>query len=163
MIEIELRRDTDLSPDTVWEEMRHFDRVLKWIPGGDESAITVQGEGIGAVRELQLATQGHVRHRLVAFDDGQRTFSYELTAGKPIGMKDYVVVASVAPIDEGGCTICWSGRMNAEPSLDEEEVGSALKVALGNMTTGIIARLKGEKPVFTRQPNEDWQLRNARR
>ena len=76
-------------------------------------------------------------------------------------MKDYVVVATVAPIDERRCTIRWSGRMTAEASLDEEEVGRALEVALGNMTTGIIARLKGEAPVFARQPNEDWQLRNA--
>ena len=162
MIEVEHRCETDLSPDAVWGELRHFDRVLNWIPGGDESTITVQGEGIGAVRELQLATQGQVRHRLVALDDERRMLSYELTAGKPIGMNDYVVVATVTPIDEGRCTICWSGRMNADASLDEGEVGRALEVALGNMTTGIIARLKGEAPVFAPQPNEDWQLRNAR-
>ena len=162
MIEIEHRRETDLSPDTVWKEMRHFGRVLHWIPGGEESTITVRGEGVGAVRELQLATQGPVRHRLVAFDDERRMLSYELTGGKPIGMEGYVVVATVTPIDGGGSTICWSGRMTADASLDEREVGSALEVALGNMTTGIIARLKGEKPVFSRQPNEDWQLRNAR-
>ena len=161
MIEVEVRRGTDLSPEMVWEELRHFDRVLHWIPGGDASTITIQGEGVGAVRDLQLATQGHVRHRLVALDDERRTLSYELSAGKPIGMRDYVVVATVAAIDAGGCTICWSGRMNAEASLDEGEVGNALEVALGNMTTGIIARLKGEKPVFAQQPNEDWQLRNT--
>ena len=162
MIEIECRRDTDLSADAVWEELRHFDRVLNWVPGGDESTITVRGEGVGAVRDLQLATQGHVRHRLVALSDEQRMLSYELTAGKPIGMKDYVVVATVTPIDEHRCTICWSGRMTAEARLDENEVGCALEAALGNMTTGIIARLRGEAPVFARQPNEDWQLRNTR-
>ena len=162
MIEVEHRRETDLPANTVWEELRHFDRVLSWIPGGDESTITVRGEGVGAVRELQLATQGNVRHRLVALDDERRMLSYELTGGKPIGMNDYVVVATVTPIDEGRCIICWSGRMNADASLDERDVGRALEVALGNMATGIIARLKGEVPVFARQPNEDWQLRNAR-
>lgn len=162
MIEVEHRREADLPADAVWEELRHFDRVLNWIPGGDESTIAVRGEGVGAVRDLQLATQGHVRHRLVALDDERRMLSYELVAGKPIGMKDYVVVATVTPIDEGCCAICWSGRMTADASLDERGVGRALEVALGNMTTGIIARLKDEVPVFARQPNEDWQLRNAR-
>ena len=162
MIEIEHRRDTDLSPDTVWDELRHFDRVLNWIPGGGQSTITVQGEGVGAVRELHLATQGPVRHRLLVLDDERRTLSYELTDGKPIGMQDYVVVATVAPTDEGGCTIRWSGKMTADASLDEKAVGRALEVALGNMTTGLIARLKGEAPAFAQQPNEDWQLRNAR-
>ena len=159
MIEVEHRRDIDLSADTVWEEIRHFDRVLKWIPGGDESSITVEGEGVGAVRDIQLATQGYVQHRLVAFDDAKRMFSYELTAGKPIGMQDYVVVATVTPVDEGHCTIRWAGRMTADASLDEAETGHALEVALGNMTSGIIARLKGEMPDFASQPNEDWQLR----
>ena len=162
MIEIEHRHETDLSPDAVWEELRHFDRVLNWIPGGDQSTISVHGEGVGAIRELQLATQGPVRHRLLVLDDERRTLSYELTAGKPIGMQDYVVVATVAPTDEGRCAIRWAGRMTADGSLDEREVGRALEVALGNMTTGLIARLKGEAPAFVQQPNEDWQLRNSR-
>ena len=160
MIEIEHQRDTDLSADAVWEEMRHFDRVLKWIPGGDESTIAIKGEGVGAVRDLRLATQGYVQHRLVAFDDEKRTFSYELTAGKPIGMQDYIVVVTVTPIDEEHCTMCWTGRMTADSSLDEAEIGLALEVALGNMTSGIIAVVTGEAADFARQPNEDWQLHN---
>ena len=159
MVEIEHRRDVDLSADTVWQEVRHFDRVLNWIPGGETSSIRVEGEGVGAVRDIELSTQGYVQHRLVAFDDAQRMFSYELTAGKPIGMQDYTVVATVTPIDDDHCTIRWAGRMTSDSSLDEVEVGRALEVALGNMTTGIIALLKGEEPQFSQQPNEDWQLR----
>jgi hypothetical protein len=162
VIEVEHRRDIDLPADTVWEEIRHFDRVLKWVPGGEESTIDVQGEGVGAVRDIRLVTQGYVQHRLVAFDDEARMFSYELTAGKPIGMQDYVVVATVTPIDDDHCTIRWAGRMTADASLNEAETGRALEVALGNMTSGIIARLKGEEPAFARQPNEDWQLTSDR-
>ena len=158
MIEIEHKRDTDLSADTVWEEIRHYDRVLKWIPRGDESKITVKGEGVGALRDIELATQGYVQHRLVAFDEVQRMFSYTLTAGKPIGMQDYTVVCTVTPIDSDHCTIRWAGKMTADNSLDEADIGAALEVALGNMTTGIIAVLKGETPQFVLQPNEDWQL-----
>jgi hypothetical protein len=162
MIEVEHRRDIDLSADTVWEEIRHFDRVLNWIPRGEESTITVKGKGIGAVRDIQLATQGYVQHRLVAFDDEARMFSYELTAGKPIGMQDYIVVATVTPIDADRCTIRWAGTMTADSSLNEAEIGRALEVALGNMTSGIVARLKGEAPDFAQQPNEDWQLNRDR-
>jgi hypothetical protein len=158
VIDVEHRRDIDLSADTVWEEIRHFDRVLKWVPGGDESTITVKGEGVGAVRDIRLVTQGYVQHRLVAFDDEARMFSYELTAGKPIGMQDYVVVATVTPIDDDHCTIRWAGRMTPDESLNEVEIGRALEVALANMTSGIVARLKGEAPTFVQQPNESWQL-----
>lgn len=159
MIDIEVQRETDLSADAVWEEMRHFDRVLKWVPGGDDSTITVRGEGIGAVRDIHLATQGYVQHRLVAFDDEQRMFSYQLTGGRPVGMQDYTVVVTVTRIDDDHCAIRCAGRMTADASLDEAETGHAVEVALANMTTGIIARLKGEVPRFIPQPNEDWQRR----
>jgi hypothetical protein len=161
MIEIEHQRHTDLSAETVWEEVRHYDRVLNWIPRGDESKITVNGEGIGMIRDIELATQGYVQHRLIAFDNDKRMFSYTLTAGKPIGMQDYTVVATVSPIDDNHCTIRWAGKMTADNKLNEPEIGQALEVALGNMTTGIIALLKGETPRFVEQPNEDWQLQQC--
>ena len=161
MIEVEHKRHTDLSAETVWEEVRHYYRVLNWIPRGDESRITVKGEGIGMIRDIELATQGYVQHRLVAFDNDKRMFSYTLTAGKPIGMQDYTVVATVSPIDDHHCTIHWAGKMTADNKLNETEIGQALEVALGNMTTGIIALLKGETPRFIEQPNEDWQLQQC--
>ena len=113
------------------------------------------------MRDIQLSTQGYVQHRLVAFDDDARMLSYELTAGKPIGMQAYTVVATVTPIDEQNCTIRWLGEMSADASLNEGEVGSALETALANMTTGLVALLRGEEPAFVRQPNEDWQLRHG--
>ena len=39
--------------------------------------------------------------------------------------------------------------------LDEPTIGAALEAALANMTTGIIAVVKGEKPVFHDQPLVD--------
>jgi len=155
MINIEHKRDIDLSADAVWAEMRQYERVLEWIPRGDESTITVVGEGVGAVRDIQLATMGYVQHKMLAFDDAARSFSYELTEGKPLGMQDYCVVATVTPIDDGHCTIRWAGEMNGDGSRDEAEIGNALESALGNMTTGIIAVVKGEKPDFANQPFVD--------
>ncbi len=161
MIDIEHKRDTDLSADAVWAELRHFDRVLNWVPGGAESTISVEGEGVGAIRDINLVTQGYVQHRLIAFDDEKRMLSYELTAGKPIGMQDYTVVATVTPIDENRCTIRWAGKMTADGTLNEPEVGYALEVALGNMTTGLIGYVKGEVSDFAHQPNENWQLQQG--
>ena len=161
MIRINVEREVDLSAETIWEEMRHFDRVLRWVPGGDKSTISVKGEGIGAIRDINLITQGYVQHQLIAFDNEKRMFSYKLTAGKPVGMENYTVVASVTPIDKNNCKIQWAGEMESDSRLDENKVGVALEAALGNMVTGTIALLKGEKPVFSEQPLEDWQKHNS--
>ncbi len=161
MISINVEREVDLPAETIWEEMKHFDRVLRWVPGGDKSTISVKGEGVGAIRDINLITQGYVQHQLIAFDNEKRMFSYKLTAGKPVGMENYTVVASVTPIDKNNCKIQWAGEMESDSRVDENKVGVALEAALGNMVTGTIALLKGEKPVFTEQPLEDWQKHNS--
>ena len=161
MISINVEREVDLPAETIWEEMKHFDRVLRWVPGGDKSTISVKGEGVGAIRDINLITQGYVQHQLIAFDNKKRMFSYKLTAGKPVGMEDYTVVASVTPIDKNNCKIQWAGEMESDSRVDENKVGVALEAALGNMVTGTIALLKSEKPVFREQPLEDWQKHNS--
>ena len=160
MIRINVEREVDLSAETIWEEMKHFDRVLRWVPGGDKSTISVKGEGVGAIRDINLITQGYVQHQLIAFDNKKRMFSYKLTAGKPVGMENYTVGAAVTPIDKNNCKIQWAGEMKSDSRVDENKVGVALEAALGNMVTGTIALLKGEKPVFVEQPLEDWQKYN---
>ena len=156
MIDIEHRCDIDLPAQTVWEEMRHFDRVLYWIPRGDESSIRISGEGVGMIRDIELATMGYVQHRLLAFDDKKRMFSYRLTGGKPLGMQDYTVVATVTAVDDDHCIIRWVGRMTGDGSLDEAEIGRALEMALGNMTIGIIAVLKCRLPEYAQQLLVDY-------
>ncbi len=156
MIEITHERVVDLTAEQVWNEVRHFDRVLNWVPGGAASSIGTTGEGVGMVRDIELSTMGYVQHRLLSYNEQDRSFSYALTAGKPLGMQDYAVVLTVTPIDGRSCRIRWAGEMTADQRLDEVETGKALEMALANMTTGIIAVLKGEPPNFTRQLKVDF-------
>lgn len=156
MIEIEHQRTVALPADRVWQEMRQFDRVLQWVPGGAESTIEVSGSGVGMVRNIQLVTMGYVQHRLLALDDDQRSFAYTLTGGKPLGMQSYQVTATVTSIDPEHCRIAWLGEMTGDGSLDEAEIGQALEMALANMTTGIVAVVMGERPDFTRQLGVDY-------
>tara|TARA_Y100001970_G_C13619624_1_gene548820 strand:+ start:92 stop:577 length:486 start_codon:yes stop_codon:yes gene_type:complete len=157
---VEVSRVTDIPSEIIWDEMKHFDRVLKWVPGGNESSISVKGKGIGAIRDINLITQGYVQHELVAYNDKDLSFSYKLTNGKPVGMKDYIVVAKIIPIDDNTSEIRWSGKVESDERLNEDDVAEALSVALNNMVTGLIALLKKQKPIFDNQPLEDWQIKN---
>ena len=157
---VEVSRITDIPSQTIWNEMKHFDRVLNWVPGGNESSISVKGKGVGAIRDITLITQGYVQHELVAYSDKDLSFSYKLTDGKPVGMQDYIVVAKIIPIDENNTEIRWVVKVKSDKRLNEDDVAEALSVALNNMVTGLIALLKNQEPVFVHQPLEDWQKIN---
>ena len=157
---VEIIRITDIPAEVIWDEMKHFDRVLRWVPGGDESTISVKGKGVGAIRDIELITQGYVQHELVAYSERDLSFSYKLTDGKPVGMQDYIVVAKITSIDRQKSEIKWSGKVTSDKRLNENDVAEALSTALNNMITGLIALIKKKKPVFVDQPLEDWQKTN---
>ena len=157
---VEVSRITNIPSEIIWDEMKHFDRVLRWVPGGSESTISVKGKGVGAIRDINLITQGYVQHELIAYSDKDYSFSYKLTDGKPVGMKDYVVVAKILPINNDSSEIRWSGKVESDERLNEDDVAEALSVALNNMITGLIALIEKQEPVFVYQPLEDWQKVN---
>ena len=114
---VEVIRTTEIPAKIIWDEMKHFDRVLRWVPGGAKSTISVKGKGIGAIRDINLITQGYVQHELVAYNDNDYSFSYKLTGGKPVGMHDYVVVAKITPINDQVSEIKWTGKVSSDLSL----------------------------------------------
>ena len=157
---VEVIRIADIPAQVIWDEMKHFDRVLRWVPGGNASKISVKGHGVGAIRDIELVTQGYVQHELVAYSEKDYSFSYKLTDGKPVGMQDYIVVAKVNPINQQKSEIKWSGKVTSDKRLSENDVAEALNTALNNMITGLIALIKKEEPVFVNQPLENWQKIN---
>ena len=157
---VEVIRIADIPAQVIWDEMKHFDRVLRWVPGGNESTISVKGHGIGAIRDIELVTQGYVQHELIAYSEKDYSFSYKLTNGKPVGMQDYKVIAKIIPIDNKSSKIKWLGKVKSDKRLHEDDVAKALSVALNNMITGLIALIKKEKPSFIHQPLENWQKIN---
>lgn len=157
---VEVIRIADIPAQVIWDEMKHFDRVLRWVPGGNASKISVKGHGVGAIRDIELVTQGYVQHELVAYSEKDYSFSYQLTEGKPVGMQDYIVVAKITPINKQKSEIKWSGKVTSDKRLSENDVAEALSTALNNMITGLIAIIKKEEPVFVNQPLENWQKIN---
>ena len=157
---VEVIRTTEIPAEIIWDEMKHFDRVLRWVPGGDKSTISVKGRGIGAIRDINLVTQGYVQHELIAYNEDDYSFSYKLTDGKPVGMQDYIVVAKITSINDQESEIKWTGKVSSDKRLKEDDVAEALTTALNNMITGLIALINREKPIFVDQPLEDWQKNN---
>ena len=39
MENVVVSRIAEIPAETIWDEMKHFDRVLRWVPGGDKSCL----------------------------------------------------------------------------------------------------------------------------
>jgi hypothetical protein len=102
----------------VWELLRDFGGIHR-IADGIESC-KVEGEGVGAVRTLQLAGGLSLQERLEAFDDEGRSLRYAIIGEHPLPLDDYLSTVSVVPEGDERCTIDWSGTF--QPKGSEEQV-----------------------------------------
>ena len=53
MKSVEISRVADIPSEIIWDEMKHFDRVLRWVPGGSESTISVK---VRVLEQLEILT-----------------------------------------------------------------------------------------------------------
>lgn len=87
---------------------------------GFVSKVTVEGEGVGAVRTLHL-TGGFigdiVRERQTGRDDRGMYYAFELIDTGGIPFTDYYACAHVIPVDEKSCRLLWLNRYRAAPSV----------------------------------------------
>lgn len=110
---------------------------------GFVSHVTLEGEGVGAVRTLHMTdniTGGVVSERQTGRDDRGMYYAYELDDPGDMPFTDYYGSAHVAPIDETSCRVIWLNRyrtsallvreMKAQSRLLLELIEENLKAAL---------------------------------
>ena len=128
-----------------WAVVRDFGSLLKWVRGGSEGSIRLTGDGVGMLRDLVLPAVGSVQHRLDELDDDAHRITYSLTAGKPLGMAEYSVSATLIERNGPGCTIEWAGEFNAEPGAALDEMAAGLENAYEGMSTLLNELLVGRR------------------
>lgn len=86
----------------VWALVRDF---------GNDSwtsvAITIEGEGQGAVRTVHMP-DGLVRERCERLDDIEQVLSYSILEGNPFPTSDYLGTMTVRSVDDASCELIWS-------------------------------------------------------
>ena len=90
---------------------------------GFVSHVTVEGEGVGAVRTLHMTdniTGGVVLERQTGRDDRGMYYAYELVDPGDMPFTDYYGSAHVAPVDENNCRVIWLNRYRTSPKLAQE-------------------------------------------
>lgn len=91
------------TADEVWALVRDFNGMPAWHPAVKQSELEkgTDGTTIGAARKLTLGDGGIVRENLVAMNDHDRRFTYEITES-PFPVRRYVSTLRIAPITATG-------------------------------------------------------------
>lgn len=111
--------------DEVWAIVRDFGN-LAWggIPG-----VTLQGDGIGAVRTFTSRGQT-IHERLETLDDLGHTLSYSIVEPSSIPWTGHLAKIALSPAPDG-TAVEWSGRFEPR-GLTEEQVTSIVRAIFEN-------------------------------
>lgn len=106
------------SADEVWCLLRDFGGVAAWLPVLESSEIEerTDGDAVGAVRAAVLKDgAGTTRERLVALDDIDRTYTYEVVGDIPFAATSYRGTLRVTPLTTTGESFVeWCGLWDAD-------------------------------------------------
>jgi hypothetical protein len=113
--------EIEASADTVWELVRDFGGIMKWSAGAVQ-AVSVEGEGIGAIRTLTVTGGVSLQEKLEARDEAQRSFSYSFAGKVLLPVDRYYATLTVVPIDEGRCRVEWGSTFEPNGATEEQAI-----------------------------------------
>jgi uncharacterized protein YndB with AHSA1/START domain len=102
---------------TVWSLIRDFDGLPKWAPAIARSKIEqgLDADVVGCVRSFHTHDGGHIRERLLAFDDARyfMTYNFEKPA---FPVKNYIATLRIYPVTHGDLTFAeWGASFDEAP------------------------------------------------
>ncbi len=130
MTKVSMSTQVNASADKVWKLFRDFNGLPAFIAAIKKS--TMEGEGIGALRTLNLEGGGPpIVERLETFDDQAKTLSYSIVTS-PLPLSNYVATVEVIDTGPSKCEVRWYSTF--EPSGAPE--AEAVKVVEGVYSAG---------------------------
>ncbi len=117
----------DVPAARVWATVRDF---------GDDSwtgvAITVEGDGVGAVRTVAMPT-GPIVERCERLDDDAMVLGYEVLSGNFFPVTEQQGTVAVQAMDDRRCELTWTSIYEPEPDAPDltEDLTRFLRIAAG--------------------------------
>jgi len=105
------------SADRVWDLVRDFGGIQRF--ASNIESVSVQGEGVGAVRTVTLPGGTAIQERLEACDDATRTLQYSILGGHPFPFDDYLATIKLSE-DGDACQIEWSSQFASRAGAESK-------------------------------------------
>ena len=117
-MEVKITENFGAPAAKVWELLRDFGGIRRWNPNGIES-VTVEGEGVGAVRTIGIPGGVSLQERLEAYDEQARSFSYSFYGKLVIPLESYYATMTVVEEADATCHVDWYSTFD-HPAMQED-------------------------------------------
>ncbi len=135
MKEMNYDHELGIPAEAAWAVLADFGAFLDWNPL--DVPYTVEGEGIGMVRVLDIPGLGRLGERLDYLNDGERCLRYSLTEGEPLGMLTYAADLRVQTQSDNSCMLHWIGRFTGADGADLDAMAQNLAGSYANMSSAL--------------------------
>jgi uncharacterized protein YndB with AHSA1/START domain len=106
----------------VWERVRDFNGLPRWLPAVRESRIEngEPSDRVGCVRDFRLQNGDRLREQLLALSDYEYFCTYCILES-PMPLTGYVATLRLTPVTDGDRTFAeWSAEFDCAPEAAEE-------------------------------------------
>jgi Polyketide cyclase / dehydrase and lipid transport len=114
------------SPDDIWKIIRDFNNYPVWVGGAGESRIEhgKSGDAVGAVRSVHYRGS-HIRQRLLALSDAERTQTYEFCGAPSLPVDDFQATLRITEVVDGDRSFVeWWADFDCDPARRDELTGT---------------------------------------
>ncbi len=114
----------DAPVGRVWERVRDFNGLPRWLPLVRESRIEngEPSDRVGCVRDFRLQNGDRLREQLLALSDYDYLCTYSILES-PMPLTAYTATLRLTPITDGDRTFAeWSAEFDCAAELAEELV-----------------------------------------
>ena len=133
-MEVSVKSDIQAPAAEVWGVIGDFNGLPLWSPAIKTSRM--DGEGVGAVRHIDIIDGRRLSERLETYDPENMTFSYSIIDG-PRPVPGYLATIAVAK-NGAASTVTWACAGEPE-GISEEE----LRAKLSRICARALKALKG--------------------
>lgn len=132
----------DQNVDVVWDVLRDFTCVGRWIPGAQACDLVASEFPTNMVRRIVLADGTVIDEPLLTLDDVARRVRYTICEPLPRGMRTFLGTARLLPITDGDRTLIeWTSEFDCDEAREAKMIRNisgqlALIVAAAAAETG---------------------------
>lgn len=138
MGKIEVAEEIAAPASAAWDKLSDFGG-LGWMPGVEK--CEVQGEGVGAVRSIDMGAM-QIKERLESFDGDGRSLSYSITEG-PMPVQNYLATIRVSETGADACRVDWTARFDLPDGVPADAIEKGLVGAYGGSLRALKKLLEG--------------------